>query len=294
MTPGRARWELLGAALLFGTGGVAIKLTTVSGPWLGGARSAVAALTLALAVPAARRAWSPAVGAVGLAYAATLLLFVSATKATTAAAAILLQDVAPLWVILLSPWLLGERAARRDLVVAALLCVGLVLVTGAGGAATQTAPDPALGAALGVLASVCWALTLLGLRGLAVRGVQGAGAAAALWGNVVAAAVSLPWLPWPALTSGDLVALVWLGVFQTGVAYVLMTRAMGSVSAVAASLLLLAEPVASTALAWAVLGEVPAARGLAGGAVILGALALQALGSAGAEVAPSDTPRAAA
>ena len=52
------RLEVLGAAFLFSTGGAAIKATTLT-PWqVAGGRSGVAAIALALMIPAARRSLS--------------------------------------------------------------------------------------------------------------------------------------------------------------------------------------------------------------------------------------------
>ena len=50
-----------------------------------------------------------------------LILFVTATKLTTAANAIFLQSTAPLYVLLLGPLLLKERAKRSDLAFAAVV-----------------------------------------------------------------------------------------------------------------------------------------------------------------------------
>ena len=58
-------------------------------------------------------------------------------------------------------------------------------------------------------------------------------------------------------------------MFQIGLAYVLMTRAVRHIRAVEAALLLLIEPVAATALAWWIHGERPAPWALAGCALIL-------------------------
>ena len=53
---------------------------------------------------------------VGIVYAVTLVLFVSANKITTAANAIFLQATAPLYILLAAPWLLRERVSGADVV----------------------------------------------------------------------------------------------------------------------------------------------------------------------------------
>ena len=52
----------------------------------------------------------------GCAYAACLTLFVLANRLTTAANTIFLQSTAPLYVLILAPWLLKEPTRRHDLV----------------------------------------------------------------------------------------------------------------------------------------------------------------------------------
>ena len=125
-TPLASRLEVLAAAALFSSGGAVIKSIHLAGWQVACFRSAVAAATLFLILPEARRRPTPKVLGVGLAYAVTLILFVLANKLTTSASAIYLQSTAPLYVLLLSPWLLRERIRGR----------GRGLHVGAGGAAS--------------------------------------------------------------------------------------------------------------------------------------------------------------
>jgi len=101
------RLLLVMAALLFSTGGAAIKSTSLTAWQVASFRSGVAAFVLLAAVPEARRGWSWRITPVAAAYAATLILFVLATRLTTAANAIFLQSTAPLYVWVLAPCLLG-------------------------------------------------------------------------------------------------------------------------------------------------------------------------------------------
>src|SRR6266566_4071521 len=96
-------------------------------------------------VPAARRGWTWKLAPVGSAYAATLVLFVLATRLTTAANAIFLQSTAPLYLLLLAPLLLDEPIHRSDLLFIAAVAVGMALVLLGGDRAAATAPNPALG-----------------------------------------------------------------------------------------------------------------------------------------------------
>ena len=84
----RYRWFLLLAALLFSTGGAAIKASALTSWQVAGFRSGVGALVLYPALPGARRGWTWRTLLIGAAYAATLILFVLANKTTTSANAI--------------------------------------------------------------------------------------------------------------------------------------------------------------------------------------------------------------
>jgi hypothetical protein len=76
---------------------------------------------------------------------------------------------------------------------------------------------------------------------------------------------------------GDLAGVLYLGVFQVGLSYVLLTRSITHVPAVDASLLLLAEPALSPLWAWLLHGEAPGGWPLAGGVLIIGAAAWKAV-----------------
>ncbi|HET7603618.1 MAG TPA: EamA family transporter, partial [Gemmatimonadales bacterium] len=103
-----ARLQLVLAAALFSTGGAAIKAASLTGYQVASFRSGIAALTLFLLLPQARRGYTWRSMAVGVTYAATLLLFVLANKLTTSANTIYLQSTAPLYILLLAPLLLKE------------------------------------------------------------------------------------------------------------------------------------------------------------------------------------------
>lgn len=66
--------------------------------------------------------------------------------------------------------------------------------------------------------------------------------------------------------------LLYLGLVPTALAYLLFFTGMRTTPATVASILSLMEPLTATLLAWAVFGERLSALGLAGGALLLGAL----------------------
>jgi drug/metabolite transporter (DMT)-like permease len=259
----RALGLLTATAVLWSFGGVLIK----SVPWnplaIAGVRSLIA---LPVLLAAARRnplprsgdeAWGAA------AYALTVISFVSATKLTTAANAILLQYTAPVWVVLFGRLLLGERVKRFDLAAIAVTFCGMGLffmdrlsLSGAGGNA------------LAILSGLAFALLAVFLR----RQKNASPVSSVLLGNLLTAAIGLPFAgpPWP--DAAGWAALLLLGVFQIGLSYVLYTAAIRHVPALEAILILFVEPVLNPVWVFLVLGETPGPWAFAGGAVVIGAV----------------------
>src|SRR5256885_513055 len=82
--------------------------------------------------------------------------------------------------------------------------------------------------------------------------------------------------PWLLRERVRAIDLAFMGVFQLGLAYVFLSRAITRVPALEASLFLLVEPVLSPVWAWLAHGETPGPLAVFGGAVILTATALKA------------------
>ena len=258
------------AALLFSTGGAAIKWIHLDGWAIAALRSAIAVPAVLLLLPEARRRPRPAVLMLGLFYAATLVCFVLATKWTTAAAAIFLQSTAPIYVVLLSPRLLGEPVRRSDVAFLLPLAAGLVVFLIAGSPAQVTAPHPVAGNILGALSGLTWSLTLLGLRRAGRSGEDDAPSAVVV-GNAFACLLTLPFaLPIGPIETQDLTVLLYLGVIQIGLAYALLTTGLKKVRALDASLLLFLEPVLNPVWAFLVHGERPRGAVIAAGCLIVG------------------------
>jgi drug/metabolite transporter, DME family len=267
------RLMVVAAALLFSTGGAAIKATQLTAWQTAGGRSIVAAMALLVLIPEARRIWNWRVWPAGLAYSLTLVLFVLATKLTTSANAIFLQSIAPAYLLLLGPLLLKERIKRADILFSLVLACGMVLLFQGTESPLATAPDPSRGNLLAALSGLTYALTLCALRWQAhAGGRDGAAISTVAAGNLIAFGLCLPnALPVERFASSDLGVLLYLGLFQIGLAYWLLTRGMREVPAFETSTLLLMEPVCNPIFTWLILGESPSKATLSGGAVIIAA-----------------------
>jgi drug/metabolite transporter (DMT)-like permease len=274
-----ARFQLIAAAVLFSTGGAAIKAADFTGWQIAGLRSGVAAVAIVLMSREARRGWSPRVAVVGIAYAACLTLFVLANRLTTAANTIYLQSTAPLYLLILSPWLLKEPVRPKDVGFMALIGLGLALFFIGVDQPVATAPDPVRGNLVALASGLFWALTVCGLRWMGARqGRRGSAVAAVAMGNLFAFLLSLPMaLPFGSHGLVDWGLITYLGVFQIAVAYLFVTSALSAIPALEASLILLIEPALNPLWAWVFQGERPGPWALAGGAMILGATTVKAL-----------------
>jgi len=274
----RARLQIFGAAVLFSTGGAAIKAVDFQAWQVAGFRSGVAAIAVWALIPSSRRIPRGTVTITlltALAYAATLTLFVLANRLTTAANTIFLQSTAPVYIILLGPLLLREHLQRRDLVFMAAIAGGMALFFVGRQASFVTAPDPVRGNILAIASGLTYALLLLGFRWMGTRG--GSPAAPVAIGNLLAFLLALPFaLPVGSHGMFSWGVILYLGVVQIALAYYLLVRGIPHIRALEASLLLFAEPALNPLLAWAVHGEYPGRFALAGGGLILGATAIKA------------------
>ena len=200
----RARLLVLAAAVLFSSGGAAIKSTSLTAWQVASFRSAIAAVAILCMLRGARRLPDRATWLVGAVYAATMVLFVVANKLTTAANAIYLQGTAPLYILLVAPLVLREPVRRADLVFMGALALGLAAFFMGQDVATGTAPNPALGNLAALSSGLTWAGTVMGLRWLGRRSDDPRATQPSLVaGNLIAAGAALP-LALPIITFSEI------------------------------------------------------------------------------------------
>lgn len=252
--------------MLFSTGGTAIKACSLGAWQVASFRSGVAVLALLACVPQARQGWTRRSWLIGIAYAATLVTFVLANKLGPAANAIYLQSTAPLWLLFFAPLLLKEKVRRIDLVVFACVATGAAILMSGGNAAGATRA----GNLIGLLSGFAYAVTLAGLRWLGKTSGRGTAEGSVTAGNIIAFAACLPLaLSGPAPDLKDGAILLYLGIFQIGLAYALLVRSVKQLPALQVATLLLVEPVFNPIWAWIFQGEKPGMRVAAGGLAIL-------------------------
>jgi drug/metabolite transporter, DME family len=260
---------IIGAALLWSTGGIGIKAVADSALKVTFYRSLFAAIALMLFLGRGvwgRRQWKSTTAFVIaiVSYGACLTSFVVATKWTTAANAIFLQYAGVVWVLLLSPIVLREPMRMRDVIAIVVALSGMALFF-----VGRFEAHGMAGNAMALLSSVFFASLILVLRR-----EQRAAQAAVTWGNVVCALAVLPFVAHDlALTPRSFAVLAFLGIFQIAIAYVLFVRGLAFVTATQASLTGMLEPVSNPIWVFLFLGEKPSVFAIAGALVVLAAIA---------------------
>jgi len=273
---------ILAAALCWSTGGIGIKAIADSALKVTFYRSLFAAVALLLVFGkkvGRRRFRSAGVFAVAIvSYAACLASFVTATKLTTAANAIFLQYAGVVWVLLLSPVVLHEPMRRRDVAAIAVALGGMALFF-LGKLETRGMS----GNVLALVSSVFFAALVL-----ALRREHDAAESAITWGNILAAVALLPFVRHDlALSPRSFGVLLFLGVVQIALAYLLFVRGLKFVTATQASLTGMLEPVMNPVWVFLFIGERPSGFAVIGAVIVLAAIGWHSLAGAPAADLPA-------
>ncbi|MEZ6066420.1 MAG: DMT family transporter [Planctomycetaceae bacterium] len=178
---------------------------------------------------------------------------------------------APMWVLLVGVFVLGERVNQRDWTQLAIVSLGVGIIV------AYESRGASLNAVLLALASgVTYAGVVLSLRTL--RGLDSAWLAAL---NLSVTAVCLaPWAfadrtPWPAGIQWPL--LLAFGVLQMGLPYVLFARGLRNIPGHEATAIGMLEPILVPVWVLIAWGERPAWWTVVGGSLILAGLAMRYL-----------------
>jgi len=257
---------VLGAAILWSTGGLFIKATHLSAFELSFGRSLLAAITIAVFTRREGLGVNRISAITSLLYAALLLLFVLATKLTTAANAIFLQYTAPVYVLILEPIFYREKFRSRDLVTVAACVAGMSLFF-----VGKLRPQDVNGNLLALASGVCFALFFLLLRHSKARAVNRA--SSAIYGNLLVVLMCAPAFfgaMQRGIGAGDVARMAYLGIVQIGFAYLLFTLAMArGVRSLDAGIIGYVEPVLNPIWVFLFIGERPSGWAIVGGAIII-------------------------
>ncbi len=254
-------------ALLWSSGGLLIKLISLTSMQLSFFRCLIAAAVFAVifrkkVLKVNRLAILNAVF-----YATVLTLFVIATKTTTAANAIFLQSTAPIYVLIFEPIINKTRLERINIITIAVCFIGMILFfTG------ELSPGHFEGNLVALLAGVAFAAFFLGMRKNDKQYQQ----SAIFYGNIIVAIICIPFiLELESVSFTDLWMVSFLGVFQIAAAYALFTYGIKRILAVEASIISMLEPVLNPVWVFLGYGEVPTTFAIIGGLIIISAISLR-------------------
>jgi drug/metabolite transporter (DMT)-like permease len=267
-TQGTAILAVAACALLWSTGGLFVKLISWNPFAIAGVRSLIGGCVILAFLRRPRFTWSFAQVAGAVCYAMCMILFVSATKLTTAANAILLQYTAPLYAAVLGWIFLKEKAHALDWVTMAVVIGGMLLFF-----MDSLTLGGMQGNILAILSGVFFAGAMVCLRAQK----DGSSLESILLSHGITVIVAIPFLWNGAPSLAGWGALAFLGVFQIGISSLFLTYGLKHVTAVQSLLTSVLEPLFNPVWVFLVLGERPGPRALVGGAIILVAVTLRSV-----------------
>jgi drug/metabolite transporter (DMT)-like permease len=278
---------LLITVILWSTSGVLVKLLPSWNPLaLNAVRSIIAAGVIWIYVRKPHFTWSFTQVGAAVAYVAANTCFIASTQLTTAANAIFLQYSAPLWVAIFGAWYLHERPKPVDWYAMAAIFVGMLLFFG-----DNLSLNGYVGNLLAIFGGISFAWMILLLR----KQKDGSPVESVLLGNILAFLIGLPFLvgPWatmPAFSMQDWAILIFLGIFQLGIPFILYARAIQALTAVEAVLIQTLEPILNPIWVFLGVGETPGRFALLGAAIVLAAVTIRAIISSRQENAAVPLP----
>jgi drug/metabolite transporter, DME family len=261
------------AVFLWSTGGLFIKTTTIDAYQVTFFRSLFAAITVLILT----RKQGLKINGFGIftsiIYALLLFLFVWATKKTTAANAIFLQYTAPIYILILAPFIIGEKFHLRDLVTVVIVLAGMSLFF-----VGQLRLEDYQGNVAALFSGIFLGLYIMLLRHPKAEGFNPA--IAVIYGNFLLALVNAPTgiSVIPQMTFMDWFAVIFLGVFQIGISYILFIKGVrGGTRPLDASLIGFIEPLLNPVWVFIFVGEQPSRWAIVGGAIIITAIAVHTI-----------------
>lgn len=259
----RPEYLLCMTALLWSTGGVLVKWITWEPMAIAGMRSAFAACVLQVAYRRGCLDFSVAQIAAAVFYAINVILFVLSNKLTTAANAIVLQYMAPVYVAIFSGYVLGERVRRLEwvFILAAFGGVCLFFLDG-------LSVEGFRGNILAIIGGVAFAFYIIFMR----KQKRGNPLGSVLLGNIITVLVAMPFMRGLSFSDVNWTGLILLGVFQLGLSHVLYARAIKKVTAIKSAMIPMAEPVLNPLWVFLFLGEMPGKWAFCGGVVVIAAV----------------------
>ena len=250
------------ASVCFSTGGLFIKLVPWNALAINGARNLIGACVIGAYLLIARRrvVFSRRVLVGALSMIGVTTLFALSNKLTTAANAIVLQFTAPVFVILLMAAIYHQRPGRVDMLVCALVLLGVVLFFVDGLQAGNL-----VGNVTAILSGICYAGVFMMNTGKNADAIS-----SCFIGQLAAGLIFSPLcFAETEFSAPTLAAVAALGVIQVGGAYILFSIGIRQTPPVTASLITGMEPIMNPLLVAAFYGEAVTALSVVGSVIVV-------------------------
>jgi drug/metabolite transporter (DMT)-like permease len=260
--------QLVAASVLWSTGGLLIRWVDWHPLGIACLRSAIASVVFLLYIRNPRFTWSYSQIGAALCYSVMVFLFVSSVKLTRVANAIMLQYTAPIYTAIFGGAFLGERTRWGDWVSVAAVLGGIFLFF-----FDDLSMGQYLGNTLALAAGVALAWMGMFLR----KQKDDSPFESILLGNLVTAAVGVPFTLRPLPSLNGWIGLLLLGVFQLGFSYLFFASAVKRVKALDTILICTIEPILNPVWVFLLMGEKPGTWAFVGGGVIIVSLTARAV-----------------
>lgn len=263
------------AVLLWSTGGLFIKMTSLDAFAVNFGRSLFAAIVVAIFTYKKGLRLDKFTLLSSFLYAGTLTCFVYANKTTTAANAIFLQYTAPVYILIFAPFILKEKFRLTDLVTVVLCLAGMsFFFLEPQNSANKLATNVFAGNIAALISGLFFGLYFILLRHPSSLRVNPA--LSVFYGNIIIVLIMIPFLissPPEQITSRDFLAIFYLGIFQIGISYILFTKGIAEgVRSLDASIIGFIEPLLNPVWVFLFVGERPSLWAVIGGTIIIAAV----------------------
>lgn len=260
----KALLQMTICAIMWSSGGIILKFVPWNSMVIAGWRSFFAVFTILIFMKAAKMKISFHRKTVftGVFLAATYCFFIIANKLTTAANAIVLQFTSPIFIILISVLFLHQKLHWQDATAVGLAVLGIALFF---------VDSLGTGSMLGNAAGVCSGIVLAVMYTSAGRLNNDERMSSILIGNIITAAVGIPFML-VYKTEVTLLSAIWvvvLGVFQLGLPYILYGLSARICSPLMCSLIGALEPLLNPVWVFLFDGEAPGVFALVGGVIVI-------------------------
>ncbi len=259
-------------AFLWSTSGFFIKYLTISAFQISFFRSLIAAITVYVITLARKKKlkfeFDIASNLAMVFYAGILILFVIATKMTTAANAIFLQFTAPMYLVVLEPLVLKTKFEPKNIITILICIAGMILFFFG-----KLELGNIYGNMIAIASGMCFAMFSLLLKYKKVKHKSENTLNNVITGNALVAVIAgIIIFPNFTVNLTEGLILLYMGAIQIGVSYIIFNEGIKYVSATESMIIATLEAMFNPIWVFIGIGEAPSVYSIIGGAIIFGAI----------------------